>query len=88
MRLRGLGRLTAALDRPLLDALSFPVPLADGPGDRVLGMGRPAMKPRGEAVALAGPADLFARYWRVVGCASALIRQDMLRAIRRRAEAG
>jgi hypothetical protein len=129
VRLRGLGRLAGAGDRRLLDALSFLVPLDEGPGERVVGMiGRP-WKPNGQLVSLAGAEEFavfdrpgwvrvatdfrvapapcgarietetriaatdagarrrFACYWRLVGLGSALIRRDMLRAIRRRAEA-
>jgi hypothetical protein len=128
MRVRGLGRLTARLDRPLLESLSFLAPLAEAQGDRVVGMiGRP-WTPRGDPVPVSSAADFagfdrpgwvrvatdfrvapapggarlttetriaatdpdarrrFARYWRIVGFSSALIRREMLRAIRRRAE--
>jgi hypothetical protein len=106
----------------------FLVPLAEAPGDRVLGLvGRP-WKPNGQLVPVAGADDFaafdrpgwvraaidfrvaparggtrletetriaatdagarrrFTWYWRVVRPGSALIRRDILRAIRRRAE--
>jgi hypothetical protein len=128
VRVRGLGRLTAAKHRRLLDEVRFLVPLAEAPGDRVLGLvGRP-WKPNGQLVPVAGADDFaafdrpgwvraaidfrvaparggtrletetriaatdagarrrFTWYWRVVRPGSALIRRDILRAIRRRAE--
>jgi len=128
MKARGLGRRTAALDRSFLDVVSFLVPLAHAPGERVAGMvGRP-WRLRPAHVPISGADDFkrfdrpgwvrvatdfrvvpapggsrletetriqgtdagarrrFERYWRVVGVGSALIRHDVLRAVRRRAE--
>jgi len=128
MRVRSLGRRSSALDRTLLEAASFLVPLAEGPGDRVAGLvGRP-WQLRPTLVPIAGAGDFaafdrpgwvraatdfrvvpaacgsrlstetriqatdagsrrrFARYWRVVRPGSALIRREVLRATRRRAE--
>lgn len=130
MAVRGLGRRTAARDRPFFDAAGFLVPLAEAPGDRVAGMvGRP-WRLRPARVPISGAEDFtgfdepgwvrmatdfrvvataagsrlstetriqgtdagarrrFARYWRIVGTGSALIRRDVLRAARRRAERG
>jgi hypothetical protein len=128
MSLRGLGRRTSSPDRTFVDAASFLVPLAAGPGERVAGMvGRP-WRLRPQRVPIAGAEDFagfaepgwvrvatdfrviaaaggsrlttetriqstdagarrrFARYWRIVGRGSALIRRDVLRAAKRRAE--
>jgi hypothetical protein len=130
MGVRGLRRRTSAPDRTFMEAVSFLVPLAEAPRERVAGMvGRP-WRLRPAHVPISGAADFigfdrpgwvrvatdfrvvasatgsrletetrvhgtdaaarrrFLRYWRVVGIGSALIRRDVLRAARRRAEAG
>ena len=127
MGVRTLGR-SSARDRTFLEAVGFLAPLAQAPGERVIGMVgrpwrlRPARAPisgaqdftgfdepgwvriatdfrvQGNAggsrletetriqATDAGARRRFARYWRIVGLGSALIRRDLLRATRRRAE--
>ena len=125
MGARTLGRRASGRDRTFLEAASFLVPLAEAPGDRVIGMvGRPwRLRPARAPISAAGDftgfdapgwvriaTDFrvegaaggsrletetriqatdaaarrsFARYWRIVGFGSALIRRDLLRATRR-----
>jgi hypothetical protein len=128
MAARGLGRRSSAPKSTFFDAVSFLVPLADAPGDRVAGMVGQPWRLRPARVPIRGAEDFagfgapgwvriatdfrvaataagsrlstetriqgtdaragrrFVRYWRIVGIGSALIRRDLLRATRRRAE--